>query len=134
MPFRYSEVLGWDAQGIIEYLGKVPDAVQSMQNSHIYILPSYYGEGVPRTILEAMAVGRPVISTNNVGCRDAVADGLTGKLIEPRSVDALVTCITWYLENSDQWPVQANAGRQRAEHLYDVEKVNESLLRIMQLA
>ena len=129
-----SEVQDWDTRGIIEYLGQVPDAVQPMQSSHVYILPSYYGEGVPRTILEAMAIGRPVISTNNVGCRDAVADGFTGKLIESRSVDALVSCITWYLENSDQWPVQAKAGRQRAEQLYDVNKVNESLLRIMQLA
>ena len=128
-----SEVGEWEAEGIIENLGQVPNAVQSLSECHVCILPSYYGEGVPRTILEAMAIGRPVLSTDNVGCRDAVEDGISGILVEPRSVEALVTAINWYLDNRDQWAVQAGAGRQRAERLYDVHKVNNTLLEIMQL-
>jgi len=129
-----AEVNAWHEAGVIEYLGTRPNVRDALVGSHVLVLPSYYGEGVPRTILEAMATGRPVLSTDNVGCRDAVVHGVTGRLVVPRDADALADGVRRLLAESATWAVMGRAGRQRAENVYDVTKVNARLLEITGLA
>lgn len=128
-----AEVRQWDAEGTLEYLGTVADAREVMARCHVYVLASYYGEGLPRTILEAMAVGRPVLTTDNVGCRDAVSPGVTGQQVQPRSVAALVEGLRWFLCNQDQWSRMGQQGRARVESEFDVERVNDAMLQILDL-
>lgn len=66
------------ATGVIEYPGFVTDVAKRIQDSAVFVLPSYYREGVPRSTQEAMAIGRPVITTDVPGCRETVVDGLNG--------------------------------------------------------
>jgi len=129
-----AEVNAWHEAGAIEYLGTRPNVRDALVDSHVLVLPSYYGEGVPRTILEAMATGRPVLSTDNVGCRDAVVHGVTGRLVAPRDADALSGGVHRMLAESASWAAMGRAGRQRAEDVYDVKKVNARLLEITGLA
>ncbi len=77
---------GWIAEGIIDYLGATQDVRGAMLAADCIVLPSYYPEGVPRSLLEAAALGRPIVTTDSTGCRDAVEDGSTGYLTRPRDV------------------------------------------------
>lgn len=79
----------WVAEGVINYLGWTDQVQLELAKSHCVVLPSYYPEGVPRSLLEAAAVGRPIITTNSVGCRDVVSDGVNGFLCLPRDIDDL---------------------------------------------
>lgn len=75
-----STVKAWQAEGIIEYLGETDDVRPFIANASVYVLPSYR-EGTPRTVLEAMAMGRPIITTDAPGCRETVVQGKNGFLV-----------------------------------------------------
>ena len=75
---------------IIDYVGYVSDMPNIMPKCSVFVYPSYYREGVPRTLLEALACGRPVITTNNVGCKETVTDGVNGYKIKTRSTQELI--------------------------------------------
>lgn len=78
----------WEQEGVVRYLGSTDDVRPFLANAHCVVLPSYR-EGVPRTLLEAASMARPLIATDAVGCRDAVDDGINGFLVRPRSADDL---------------------------------------------
>ena len=78
---RKEELDGWVAEGSIEYLGKLDDVRPAIIDCSVFVLPSFYREGTPRTILEALAVGRAVITTDAPGCRETVVEGRNGFLI-----------------------------------------------------
>ena len=80
----------WEQEGLVKYLGSFDDMVPVYAQADCVVLPSYYREGVPRSLLEAASMGKPVITTNSVGCRDTVEDGVTGWLVGARDVQALV--------------------------------------------
>ena len=87
----------WTGEGVIEYLGVAEDVRAAMEAADCIVLPSYYREGVPRSLLEAAALGRPVITTNMAGCRDAVSDGATGYLCGPRDVEDLISALEKFI-------------------------------------
>lgn len=87
----------WTGEGVIEYLGVTEDVRATMEAADCIVLPSYYREGVPRSLLEAAALGRPVITTNVAGCRDAVSDGATGYLCGPRDVEDLISTLEKFI-------------------------------------
>lgn len=74
----------WMAEGVVDYLGATDDVRPHLAECDCMVLPSYYREGVPRTLLEAAAMGRPIITTDAVGCREVVEEGVTGFLVKPR--------------------------------------------------
>jgi glycosyltransferase involved in cell wall biosynthesis len=78
-----------EEKGIILYLGVTNDVRKYIAESDCIVLPSYYREGLPRTLLEAASMGKPIITTNSVGCKDTVEDGITGFLCKPRDSDDL---------------------------------------------
>ena len=79
-----NEVEEWHRSGIIEYLGMLEDVKPALSESSVYVLPSFYGEGVPRSVLEAMACGRAIITTDSPGCRETVVDQMNGFLVPVR--------------------------------------------------
>ena len=90
-------------QGIIEYYGETDDVREYMEQCSVFVLPSYR-EGTPKTNLEAMATGRPIITTDNPGCKETVQDGKTGFIYEGGNVDQLCACIERFLamKNSER--------------------------------
>lgn len=84
-----SELLAWKAEGILQHLGFVDDVRPALAAADILVLLSYYREGLPRSILEAMAMEKVILTTDNVGCRDTVENGVNGYIIEPKNVPAL---------------------------------------------
>ena len=86
----------------ILYLGKRNDIRELLAISDIFVLPSYYREGVPRVLLEAGAMGLPLVTTDMPGCRDVVRDSWNGLLVPPRDIKALAGSIAWLIRNKDQ--------------------------------
>jgi glycosyltransferase involved in cell wall biosynthesis len=122
-----SEVEAWVAAGVIEYGGHVNDVRQELGECSVYVLPSSYREGTPRTVLEAMAVGRAIITTDAPGCRETVRDGWNGFLVPVRDVDALAAAMERFLENPALAVEMGARSRTLAESKYDAKSVAKSL-------
>jgi glycosyltransferase involved in cell wall biosynthesis len=112
----------------VTFLAETTDVRPYLAQSSVFVLPSYYREGLPRTILEAMATGRAVITTDMPGCRDPIEDGKSGIIVPPRNVDALADAMRSFLTNPEQAAQMGDRARDIAERIYDVTKVNSLLI------
>ena len=120
----------WHKEGVIEYWGYRKDMPEVLTQASIVVLPSYYGEGLPKVLIEAAACGRPVITTDHPGCRDAIENGVTGILVPIRDAQALADAIQTLSSNPARALEMGLAGRDRAERLFDVEQVLDAHFRI----
>ena len=118
--------------GDIEYLGELNDVCPQLDDCMVFVLPSYH-EGTPKTVLEAMATGRPVITTDVPGCRAAVSDGCNGYLVPAKDSDSLSEKMIYLIEHYDEAVSLGLNGRKLAEDKYDSVKVNRSILDIMEI-
>ncbi len=123
---------GWQEAGVIHYLGYKPDVRELIEDCHIYVLPSYR-EGTPRTVLEAMSMGRPIITTDVPGCRETVINNKNGFLVQVKNVDALAEAMERFIKNPNLINTMGSRSRMIAEEKYDVHKVNEAILEHMEL-
>lgn len=130
---KLDEVNKWVSSGAIEYSGATTDVRPFIENCSIYVLPSYH-EGMPRTVLEAMAMGRPILTTDVPGCRETVVNGENGWLVEKANVEQLAKRMIWFIENQEQWSVMGNKSHAMANEKFDVHKVNAEILKIMGLS
>lgn len=127
------EELGvWINENVVSYLGKLSDVRPAIASSSVYVLPSYR-EGTPRTVLEAMAMGRAIITTDAPGCRETVVNGDNGFLVPVKSVDELVNAMLCFIEQPLLVTRMGARSRQIAEEKYDVHRVNEVLLQEMSI-
>ncbi|WP_250397476.1 glycosyltransferase family 4 protein [Synechococcus sp. MU1651] len=115
----------WVSDGTIEYLGFRTDLSTILSNSHIFCLPSYYPEGLPKAICEAAACGRAVITTVEPGCRDAVVEGVTGVLVPSRNSSALARAISDLTLNPEKLVSMGHAARKHAELFFDIKHIVE---------
>ncbi|OED36850.1 hypothetical protein AB833_25930 [Chromatiales bacterium (ex Bugula neritina AB1)] len=127
------EIESWNKRPYINYVGQTKDTISELASCSVFVLATYLREGVPRTILEAMASGRAVITTNTVGCRDAVAHSVNGLLFEPKDTTALADAMIFLIEHPDTLQSMASNASRLAEEKYDVNKVNSHMLSIMGL-
>lgn len=127
---RLEEIKSWQNSGAIIYHGAASDVRPFLKQCHVYVLPSYH-EGMPRTVLEAMAMGRPVLTTDVPGCRETVITGVNGFLVPKADVDSLTDRMIWFIQNRASWPAMAAASRKLAEERFDVNAINADMLRIM---
>lgn len=122
----------WSKEGIIEYLGKTNDVRPYIADASVFVLPSYR-EGTPRSVLEAMSMGRPIITTDAPGCRETVIDGRNGFLVPVKDVDALKSAMEKFIQKPDLISQMGKQSRIIAEEKYDVRKVNRAILQEMGL-
>ena len=116
--------------GSVEYVGQQKNVAPFLQACTAYVLPSYH-EGTPKTVLEAMASGRPVITTDAPGCRETVSDGVNGYLVPVKDVDAIVEAMEKMLADPEKNAQMAKSARKIAEDKYDVNKVNLMIRKTM---
>lgn len=119
--------------GTIEYIGYVDDVYPYLCSSAVFVLPTYYNEGLPRSILEAMSVGRPVVTTAWKGSVDAVEHEKTGLLIPIKDEAALEKALLQVIDNKDKLAQMGKNAHERCKQLFEVGKVNESILKTMEL-
>ena len=115
----------------IEYSGFVTNVDDYIKKSAVFVLPSYYREGVPRSTQEAMAIGRPVITTDVPGCRDTVIDGVNGFLVPKWNPQALAEKMIYLIEHPEQVRMMGDQSHKIAIEKFDAEKVNQRLLEIL---
>ena len=125
------EVEVWVREGVLEWPGAVDDVRPWIAQASVYVLPSYYREGVPRSTQEAMAMGRPVITTDNVGCRETVVDGVNGFLVPVRDVDALVAAMEHFIAEPALIESMGRESRRLAEERFDIHRINAVMLEAM---
>ncbi len=113
----------WHDAGDVEWLGWRNDIAALIAQCHIICLPSYYGEGVPRILVEAAASGRPIIGTDFPGCREVIRHGQNGLLVPPRDVEALVGAIAQLIENAPLRAAMGTHGREIAANEFSLERV-----------
>ena len=123
----------WINVGAINFLGKVGDVRPAIKNCSVYVLPTFYREGTPRSILEALSIGRAIITTDTPGCRETVIQGKNGYLIEPKSVSKLVESMMKFINNPTIVERMGVESRNIAEKKYDVHKVNDFMFRNMKI-
>ena len=128
---KYDQLKKYIDNKDIEYLGKVNDVRSLLNKCKYYVLPSYR-EGTPRSILEAMSVGRPIITTNTPGCKETVIDEVNGLLVPIKDVKSLVIAIKKMLEfDSNKVRTMAEESIKLAKEKYDVRKVNQNIIDII---
>ena len=124
------ELAQWQRDGVIEFLGEIDDVRPAYSRCRTYVLPSYR-EGTSRTVLEAMAMGRPIITTDAPGCRQTIVDGRNGILVRARDVDSLVGAMERFILEPELADKMGEQSVQIVREKYDVRKVNDAILRAM---
>lgn len=125
-----TELEAWATEGIVEVLGYRSDIAQQYADANIVCLPSFYGEGLPKALVEAAACGRAVVTTDHPGCRDAIEPDVTGVLVPVKNAKALADAIQALVEAPDRREKMGAAGRKLAERAFAIEKIVEQHLKI----
>lgn len=130
VPMEYIET--YSKRGIVHWLGKVSDMSALYGSVDIAVLPSYYGEGVPKTLIEAASAGLPIVSTDMPGCREAVIQGSTGFLVEPKNVEELSLAIEKLIVDKSLRASFGKAARSLAQENFDHKIIFEATLEVYQ--
>ncbi len=128
VPEEY--VMGAEREGLVRYLGRREDVPEILSISDIVTLPSYYREGIPRVLLEAMSMCKPVITTNSVGCRETVVDGKNGYLVQPKDHVALASAIETLVNDEKLRITMGEYGRHKVLTEYDEGIIVSKIMRV----
>ncbi|MFD2098862.1 glycosyltransferase family 4 protein [Flagellimonas iocasae] len=118
-------------ENIIVYHGIQNDVTPFLQQSDVFVLPTYYREGIPRSILEALSIGMPIITTDTPGCRETVENNENGKILRPQSLEDLIDAMRFFLENPKNIKEMGNQSRKYAEERFDVKLINKKLINLI---
>ncbi|NOU92484.1 glycosyltransferase [Paenibacillus sp. LMG 31456] len=127
-----AQVKEWMNEGVIRYLGETTDVRPYLRSSNVFVLPSYR-EGTPKSVLEAMAMGLPIVTTDTPGCRETVIHGRNGLLVPVKSSKALADAMEQFILNPYMIEIMGACSREIAEYKYDVFKVNALIKSTMQI-
>jgi glycosyltransferase involved in cell wall biosynthesis len=123
-----AQLRAWNEQGAVEWLGARRDIPELLAAADIACLPSYYREGLPKALLEALASGLPLVTTDVVGCREAVSHEVNGLLVKPRDPEALANALRRLIEDKALRDAMGAAGRARAVAEFSTTLVNDQTL------
>lgn len=130
---RRKEMDAWIDEGVVNYLGAVDDVRPHIAAADCVVLPSYYREGTPRTLLEAAAMGRPIITTDAVGCRDVVEDGANGFLVRPRDAADLAEKMERMMNlTGEERAEMGRLGREKMAREFDERIVIKHYLEVLE--
>ena len=118
--------------GTVAYYGEQQDVRPYLQKTSVYVLPSYH-EGTPKSVLEAMAAGRAIVTTDAPGCRETVTNGVNGFLVEPKNANAVAEAMLRLANDPALCRTFGQNSRKIAVEKYDVDKVNTSIMEIMSI-
>jgi Glycosyltransferase len=121
IPLR--QVEQWHAEQKINWLGQIKAMAELIASADVVALPTTYGEGVPRILIEAAAIGRPIVATDVTGCRDIVKSGVNGVLVAPRNIEALADALVVLLKQPSLCVQLGMAGRRHVESNFCQKKV-----------
>lgn len=119
-----TQIAQWQAQGIIEYFGECEDVRPYIESASCIVLPSFYKEGVPRVLLEAMSMGKAIITSKAIGCKDLVIESYNGFTCEVRSATSLAECMQKFIDLSPTEKAQMGFNaRAFVCQKYDIQRI-----------
>lgn len=128
-----AQMASWVDEGVVRYLGVSDDVRVELRSANCVVLPSYYREGVPRTLLEAAALGRPIITTDAVGCREVVDDGVNGYLCRPKDGAHLAEVMMQLMRlGQEQIAEMGMRSREKVEREFDEKYVIHKYIRTLE--
>ena len=122
----------WVDEGVIDYLGKFVDVRPAIADASVYTLPSYH-EGIPRSVLEAMSMGRAVITTDTFGCRETVDDGENGFLVPIKDSNSLADAMERFILDPSLIPSMGRKSRELAVSKFNAKDINSLILKTIDL-
>jgi len=129
---RKEELQTYIDDGIIEYFGEQMDVRPFISQCTTYVLPSYR-EGTPKTVLEAMAMARPIITTDSPGCRETVINNVNGFLIPVRNIEVLADKMIWMIKNMNKLNDMGEKSYKICKKKFDVKKVNNKIITLLKI-
>ena len=120
----------WHESGVVTWVGHHNNVSKLYQESHIVCLPSFYSEGVPKSLIEAAACGRPIVTTDKPGCREIVIDNFNGLLVRPCDAESLAHALEILIKNKNLRIKYGKNGRQLASDDFEVGSVVKSTLNV----
>lgn len=129
-----NDIAAWCEQRMVEYGGAVKDVRGELAACSVFVLPSYYREGIPRAVVEAMATGRPIITADTPGCRETVVDEVNGLLVPPRDPKALAGAMVRLLEDPDLLSRMGAQSLAMARERFEVGRINAQILATLGIA
>ncbi|MFZ4403298.1 MAG: glycosyltransferase family 4 protein [Pseudobdellovibrionaceae bacterium] len=130
--FTQEQLNLWKQQGLADFVGRINDVMPFLKEADVMVLPSYR-EGTPRSVLEAMVCGLPIITTDTAGCRETVVDGENGFLVPVKDHKILAQKMIYFLEHPEQIEIMGKRSLQLVAEKFDVKKVNAKILSIVEL-
>ena len=125
-----NELIEWKKEANLEIWNYKHDMHNIIPLASIVVLPSYYGEGLPKILIEAAACGRAIITTDHPGCRDAIIPSVTGLLVPVKDSQALANSIEYLISNPNKFKKMGFAGRKLAEECFDIRDVTKKHLNV----
>ena len=116
-------------KGTIVHHGWINNVPELLSNCHVFVLPTFYREGIPRSILEALSIGMPIITTDSPGCKETILKDKNGILIEPRNLDSLIEAMEYFIQNPIKIKEMGINSRKYAEERFDVNIINSHLIK-----
>jgi glycosyltransferase involved in cell wall biosynthesis len=127
----YDDLVGWKKEGLVDWSGKLEDVRDKLAEADVVVLPSYR-EGTPRSLLEALAVGRPLVTTDVPGCRNVVEENVNGLLVDPHDPVELADAMIKLIENENLREQMGHASRELAEQKFDERNVIRQTIGVYQ--
>ena len=128
---RYEDIKPFIDEGIVEYVPFTTHVEEYYEQSSVVVLPSYYREGIPRTLIEATAMGRPVLTTDTPGCRETLRDGENGWFVEPRSPEDLAKAMLRCIESPERLEEMGEKSYRLCLEKFDSRIINARMMQIM---
>ncbi|CZT57941.1 N, N'-diacetylbacillosaminyl-diphospho-undecaprenol alpha-1,3-N-acetylgalactosaminyltransferase [Eubacteriaceae bacterium CHKCI005] len=130
---KMEQLVPYIEAGIVEYIPETNDVAKYQSQARFFVLPSYYREGIPRTLLEALAMGRPILTTDTVGCREAVEDQVNGLFVKPKDAKDLAEKMLWMMRHPEDCIKMGEAGYELCKRRFDVRIINREMLSFMEI-
>jgi len=121
------EINSWSNNSFFQYLGETNDVRPFIKKSNVFVLPSYH-EGIPRSVIEAMSMGRPIITTTAPGCKETVYNNVNGFKVPIADSNSLAEKMIWFIDNPHKIIDMGLESRKMAESLFDVKKINQDII------
>jgi glycosyltransferase involved in cell wall biosynthesis len=117
------QLKAWNEEGVVEWSGPREDIPRVLAESHVAVLPSAYGEGIPKSLIEAAACGRPIVTTDSPGCREIVENEVNGLLVPVHDIAALADAILRLCADQELRLRMGRAGRERVKKSFSQDQV-----------
>ena len=118
---------------IINYIPETNRVEKYLAECSVFVLPTYYREGIPKTILEALAMGRPILTTNTPGCKETVIDGENGFFVKVKRANDLVEKMVWMIEHKNQLQVMGDKSFVMCKEKFTIEIIDKRMMEIMEV-